>query len=49
MTRATDRPCMLIATAQGFMAQPTMFGDAAPEGLEGGLRGLVSMDPQKSS
>lgn len=39
----------LIATAHGFIAQPAMFGDAAPEVLEDGLRGLMSMDLEKSS
>ncbi|GAA3477835.1 TetR/AcrR family transcriptional regulator [Streptomyces yanii] len=39
----------LIATAQGFIAQLAMFGDAAPEVLEDGLRGLMSMDLQKIS
>lgn len=34
----------LIATAQGFIAQLAMFGDTAPEVLENGLRGLMSMD-----
>lgn len=39
----------LIATAQGFIVQLAMFGDAAPEVLENGLRGLMSMDLQKIS
>lgn len=39
----------LIATAQGFIAQLAMFGDAGPEFLERGLRGLMSMDLQKIS
>lgn len=39
----------LIATAQGFIAQLAMFGDAEPEVLENGLRGLMSMDLQKIS
>ncbi|WP_327366023.1 TetR/AcrR family transcriptional regulator [Streptomyces sp. NBC_01217] len=39
----------LIATAQGFIAQLAMFGDAEPEALESGLRGLMSMDLQKIS
>lgn len=39
----------LIATAWGFIAQPAMFGDAEPEVLENGLRGLMSMDLQKIS
>ncbi|MFD7868597.1 TetR/AcrR family transcriptional regulator [Streptomyces sp. NPDC057682] len=34
----------LIATAQGFITQLAMFGDTAPEVLENGLRGLMSMD-----
>lgn len=39
----------LIATAQGFIAQLAMFGDAGPEVLENGLRGLMAMDLQKTS
>ncbi|MFF1911748.1 TetR/AcrR family transcriptional regulator [Streptomyces sp. NPDC058239] len=39
----------LIATAQGFIAQLAMFGDAEPEVLENGLRGLMSMNLQKIS
>ncbi|MET7857461.1 TetR/AcrR family transcriptional regulator [Streptomyces sp. NPDC005318] len=39
----------LIATAQGFIAQLAMFGDATPEMLEDGLRGLMSMDLQPVS
>lgn len=39
----------LIATAQGFIVQLAMFGDTAPEVLENGLRGLMSMDLQKIS
>ncbi|WP_328890259.1 TetR/AcrR family transcriptional regulator [Streptomyces sp. NBC_00316] len=39
----------LIATAQGFIAQLAMFGDATPEMLEDGLRGLMSMDLQPIS
>lgn len=39
----------LIATAQGFIVQPAMFGGATPEVLENGLRGLMSMDLQKIS
>lgn len=39
----------LIATAQGFITQLAMFGDAGPEALENGLRGLMSMDLQKAS
>ncbi|MGW1228379.1 TetR/AcrR family transcriptional regulator [Streptomyces sp. NPDC001478] len=34
----------LIATAQGFIAQLAMFGEATPEVLENGLRGLMSVD-----
>ncbi len=39
----------LIATAQGFIAQLAMFGDSAPDVLEDGLRGPMSMDPPKIS
>ncbi|MEU9950262.1 helix-turn-helix domain-containing protein [Streptomyces sp. NPDC047939] len=39
----------LIATAQGLIAQLAMFGDAGPEVLENGLRGLMSMDLQRAS
>nr|WSW70573.1 TetR/AcrR family transcriptional regulator [Streptomyces sp. NBC_00995] len=39
----------LIATAQGFIVQLAMFGDAGPEALEGGLRGLMAMDLQRPS
>ncbi|MFD7719481.1 TetR/AcrR family transcriptional regulator [Streptomyces sp. NPDC059814] len=39
----------LIATAQGFIVQTALFGDLGPETLEGGLRGLMSMDVQKIS
>ncbi|MFE9780809.1 TetR/AcrR family transcriptional regulator [Streptomyces sp. NPDC005775] len=39
----------LIATAQGFITQLAMFGDAGPEVLENGLRGLMSMNLQKAS
>ncbi|MFI6650113.1 TetR/AcrR family transcriptional regulator [Streptomyces sp. NPDC050529] len=39
----------LIATAQGFITQLAMFGDATPELLESGLRGLMSMDLQRVS
>lgn len=39
----------LIATAQGFIVQTALFGDLGPETLEGGLRGLMSMDVQKLS
>lgn len=39
----------LIAAAQGFIVQLAVFGDSGPETLEDGLRGLMSMDLQKSS
>ncbi|MFD8687640.1 TetR/AcrR family transcriptional regulator [Streptomyces sp. NPDC059651] len=39
----------LIATAQGFITQLALFGDVGPEVLEGGLRGLMSMDLQRAS
>ena len=39
----------LIATAQGFIVQLALFGDAAPGVLENGLRGLMSMDLQEIS
>ncbi|MEV0746149.1 TetR/AcrR family transcriptional regulator [Streptomyces sp. NBC_00184] len=39
----------LIATAQGLITQLAMFGDAGPEVLENGLRGLMSMDLQRAS
>lgn len=39
----------LIATAQGLIVQLAMFGDAGPEVLENGLRGLMSMDLQRAS
>ncbi|CAM5233146.1 TetR/AcrR family transcriptional regulator OS=Streptomyces cyaneofuscatus OX=66883 GN=G3I52_10280 PE=4 SV=1 [Streptomyces cyaneofuscatus] len=44
MWRAT-----MIATAQGFIVQEALFGDVTPEVLENGLRGLMSMGPQKAS
>lgn len=34
----------LIAVAQGYIVQLALFGDAGPEVLEDGLRGLMSMD-----
>ncbi|WNI26072.1 TetR/AcrR family transcriptional regulator [Streptomyces sp. ITFR-16] len=34
----------LIAIAQGYIVQIAIFGDAGPEVLEDGLRGLMSMD-----
>ncbi|WP_330319693.1 TetR/AcrR family transcriptional regulator [Streptomyces clavifer] len=46
---ADDVARTMIATAQGFMAQEALFGGAEPEVLENGLRGLMSMDPQKIS
>ncbi|WP_418955784.1 TetR/AcrR family transcriptional regulator [Streptomyces tritici] len=39
----------LIAVAQGFIAQQALFGDAAVEILEDGLRGLMSMEAQSAS
>ncbi|MYR98566.1 MULTISPECIES: TetR/AcrR family transcriptional regulator [unclassified Streptomyces] len=39
----------MIATAQGFIVQEALFGDVRPEVLEDGLRGLMSMGPQKPS
>ncbi|MEU3053639.1 TetR/AcrR family transcriptional regulator [Streptomyces griseus] len=39
----------MIATAQGFIVQEALFGDVRPEVLENGLRGLMSMNPQKIS
>ncbi|MFD8472699.1 TetR/AcrR family transcriptional regulator [Streptomyces globisporus] len=39
----------MIATAQGFIVQEALFGDVRPEVLEGGLRGLMSITPQKIS
>ncbi|MEV0577318.1 TetR/AcrR family transcriptional regulator [Streptomyces sp. RTGN2] len=39
----------LIAIAQGFITQVALFGDAGPEFLESGLRGLMSMNLQKAS
>ncbi|NEB40331.1 TetR/AcrR family transcriptional regulator [Streptomyces sp. SID14515] len=39
----------MIAAAQGFIVQEALFGDVRPEVLENGLRGLMSMNPQKIS
>ncbi|WP_411082361.1 TetR/AcrR family transcriptional regulator [Streptomyces sp. cmx-18-6] len=39
----------LIATAQGFILQEALFGDVRPEVVANGLRGLMSMGPQKAS
>ncbi|MEU6956435.1 TetR/AcrR family transcriptional regulator [Streptomyces sp. NPDC045714] len=39
----------MIATAQGFIVQEALFGDVRPEVLKNGLRGLMSMNPQKIS
>ncbi|MGW9302072.1 MULTISPECIES: TetR/AcrR family transcriptional regulator [Streptomyces] len=39
----------MIAAAQGFIVQEALFGDVHPEVLENGLRGLMSMGPQKAS
>ncbi|MEU9774773.1 MULTISPECIES: helix-turn-helix domain-containing protein [Streptomyces] len=42
-----DMARTLIAAAQGFIAQQALFGDVRVEGLQAGLRGLMSMrDPQ---
>lgn len=46
---ADDVARTMIATAQGFIAQEALFGGVAVEALENGLRGLMSMDPQKIS
>jgi len=46
---ADDVARTMIATAQGFLAQEALFGGAEPEVLESGLRGLMSMVPQKIS
>ncbi|MFF5899783.1 TetR/AcrR family transcriptional regulator [Streptomyces argenteolus] len=46
---ADDVARTMIAAAQGFMAQEALFGGVEPEVLENGLRGLMSMDPQKIS
>ncbi|MFF3324882.1 TetR/AcrR family transcriptional regulator [Streptomyces sp. NPDC002889] len=39
----------LIATAQGFIAQQALFGDASVEVIEDGLRALMSMQDPKIS
>ncbi|MFI2781381.1 TetR/AcrR family transcriptional regulator [Streptomyces sp. ALB3] len=46
---ADDVARTLIAAAQGFIAQEALFGGAEPGALENGLRGLMSMNPQKAS
>ncbi|MFG2925007.1 TetR/AcrR family transcriptional regulator [Streptomyces sp. NPDC048305] len=46
---ADDVARTMIAAAQGFLAQEALFGGVGPEVLENGLRGLMSMDPQKIS
>ncbi|MFF4248664.1 TetR/AcrR family transcriptional regulator [Streptomyces sp. NPDC001822] len=46
---ADDVARTMIATAQGFMVQEALFGGVEPEVLENGLRGLMSMGPQKIS
>ncbi|MFD5875794.1 TetR/AcrR family transcriptional regulator [Streptomyces sp. NPDC060322] len=46
---ADDVARTMIAAAQGFIAQEALFGGVAIEALENGLRGLMSMDPQKIS
>ncbi|OCC12679.1 TetR/AcrR family transcriptional regulator [Streptomyces sp. PTY087I2] len=39
----------MIAAAQGFIVQEALFGDVRPEVVENGLRGLMSITPQKIS
>ncbi|WP_408992294.1 TetR/AcrR family transcriptional regulator [Streptomyces sp. 1268] len=39
----------MIAVAQGFLVQEALFGDVRPEVVEKGLRGLMSITPQKIS
>lgn len=39
----------MIATARGFIVQEALFGDVRPEVLENGLRGPMSMGPQRAS
>ncbi|MFE8916091.1 TetR/AcrR family transcriptional regulator [Streptomyces globisporus] len=39
----------MIAAAQGFLVQEALFGDVRPEMVENGLRGLMSITPQKIS
>ncbi|MFI7238941.1 TetR/AcrR family transcriptional regulator [Streptomyces cyaneofuscatus] len=39
----------MIATAHGFIVQEALFGDVQREVPENGLRGLMSMGPQKAS
>ncbi|MDX3605631.1 MULTISPECIES: TetR/AcrR family transcriptional regulator [Streptomyces] len=39
----------MIAAAQGFLVQEALFGDVRPEVVENGLRGLMSITPQKIS
>ncbi len=39
----------MIATAQGFIVQEALSGDVRPDVPENGLRGLMSMGPQKAS
>ncbi|MCX5414189.1 TetR/AcrR family transcriptional regulator [Streptomyces sp. NBC_00059] len=46
---ADDVARTMIAVAQGFVTQEALFGGVEPEVLENGLRGLMSMDPQKIS
>ncbi|MFF1464419.1 TetR/AcrR family transcriptional regulator [Streptomyces sp. NPDC058330] len=46
---ADDVARTMIATAQGFIAQEALFGGVEPEALENGLRGLMSIDPQRIS
>ncbi|MFE3519566.1 TetR/AcrR family transcriptional regulator [Streptomyces sp. NPDC059166] len=46
---AGDVARTMIAAAQGFLAQEALFGGVGPEVLENGLRGLMSIDPQKIS
>lgn len=46
---ADDVARTMIATAQGFIVQEALFGDVRSQVLENGLRGLMSMGPQKIS
>ncbi|WP_432078528.1 TetR/AcrR family transcriptional regulator [Streptomyces sp. YPW6] len=39
----------MIAVAQGFLVQEALFGDVRPEVVGNGLRGLMSITPQKIS
>lgn len=46
---ADDVARVMIATAQGFAAQQALFGEVPVDVLRSGLRGLMSMDPQRAS